>query len=47
MGDEIDGQSQVAEPPRATDAVQVGLRRLGEVKIDDYIHRLDVNAPRQ
>lgn len=44
VGDQINGQSEVPEPSRAANAVQVGLRGLGEVEIDDHIHRLDIDA---
>lgn len=44
VGDEVDGQAKVAEPPGAAHAVQVGLGALGEVKVDDHIHGLDVDA---
>lgn len=45
VGDEIDGQAQVAKPAGATHSVQVGLGVLGEVKIDDHVDGLDVDAP--
>jgi len=44
VGDEIDGQAQVAEAARATDAMQVGLGVLGKVKIDDDVHGLNVDT---
>lgn len=47
VGDEVHGQTQVAEPARAADAVQVGLRVLREVEVDDDVHRLNVNATRE
>ena len=45
MGDEVDGETQVTEPSRAADTVEVGLRGLGEVKVDDHVHCLDINPP--
>ena len=42
--DEVDGKPQMAKTARAAYSMEVGLRRLGEVKVDDYIHSLDVNA---
>ena len=45
MCDEVDGQAEVAESAGPADSVQVGLGRLGEVKVDDHVHRLDVDAP--
>ena len=45
--DEVDGQAQVAVAAGAPDAVQVGLRGLGEVKVDDHVDRLDVYASRE
>jgi len=44
VGDEIDGQAQVAEAARATDTMQVGLGVLGKVKIDDDVHGLNVDT---
>ena len=37
----------MAEPPRPADAVQVRLRVFGEVKVDDDVDGLDVDAPRE
>ena len=42
--DEVDGQAQVAEATRATDAVEVGLATLGEIEVDDDVDGRDVNA---
>jgi hypothetical protein len=45
VGDEVDGQTQVAETTGAAHAVQVGLRVFGEVKVDDHVDGLDVDSP--
>ncbi len=37
----------MAETTRATDSVEVGLSRRWEVKVDDYVHSLDVNPTGQ
>ena len=37
----------MAEAARAADAVQVRLRRLGEVEVDDDVDGLDVDAARE
>ena len=42
--DEIDGDSQMTVATRTSDPVQVGLRHLGKVKVDNHIDSLDVNA---
>lgn len=42
--DEVDGQTQVPEAARATDAVKVSLCILGEVEVDHHVDRLDVNT---
>lgn len=42
--DQVDGQSEVAESARSTDSVEIGFGILGEVKVDDDIDGLDVNA---
>ena len=47
VGDEVDRQAQVAKAPRAADAVQVRLRRLGEVEVDDDVDGLDIDAARE
>uniref|UniRef100_A0A6B0UWV9 Putative secreted protein n=1 Tax=Ixodes ricinus TaxID=34613 RepID=A0A6B0UWV9_IXORI len=47
VGDQVDGDAQVAEAPGPADPVQVCLRHLGEVEVDHHIHRLDVYAPRE
>lgn len=44
VGDEVDGQTKVPEPPGAADAVQVRLGVLGEVEIDHHVDRLDVDT---
>ncbi len=47
VGYQVDSKPQVTEPARTTDPVKVGLTILGKVKIDDDIHRLNVNPPRE
>ena len=44
VGDQVDGQAQVAEAAGAPHAVQVRLRVLGEVEVDDHVHGLDVDT---
>ena len=44
MYDEVDCEPQVTETTGATYSVEVGLRCLGEVKVDDHVHSLNVNA---
>ena len=44
VGNEVDGDAHVAETAGATDAVEVGLRHLGEVEVDDHVHGLDVDT---
>ena len=44
VSDEVDGNAHVAETTGAADSVQVGLRHLGEVEVDDHVHGLDVNT---
>ena len=34
----------MTEPPRAANAVQIGLRVFGKIKVDHYIDRLDIDA---
>ena len=47
IGDQVDREPQMAEASRAADAMQVGLRALGEVKVDDHVHGLDVDSARE
>lgn len=47
VGDQVDGQAEVAKAAGAPDAVQVRLGVLGEVKVDDHVHRLDVDSARE
>lgn len=47
IGDEVDGQAEVAKAAGAAHAMQVGLAILGEVKVDDHVDALDVNAARE
>lgn len=44
VGDQVDGEAEMSETAGASDAVEVGLRVLGEVKVDDDIDGLDVDA---
>ena len=44
VGDEVDGNTQVAEAARAADSVQVCFRVLGEVKVDDNVDRLNIDT---
>ena len=41
---EVEGDTEVAEAAGPTDAVEVGLRHLGEVEVDDDIDCLDVDT---
>lgn len=47
IGDEVHCQPQVPKAAAAPNTVQVGLAVLGEVKVDDHIDTLDVNAARE
>ena len=47
VGDEVDGEPEVTETAGAADAMEIGLGGLGEVKVDDDVHRLDVDTSRQ
>ena len=42
--DEVDGEPEVSESPRAADAMEVGLGGLGEVEVYDDVHCLYVDA---
>ena len=47
VGDEVDGEAEVSEAAGAADTMEIGLGGLGEVKVDDDVHRLDVDTSRQ
>ena len=47
VSDEVDGEAEVTKPSGPPYPVQVGLGSLWEVKVDDHIDRLNVNASRQ
>lgn len=42
--DQINGQTKMAESPRATNAVQVSLAVLREIKVDHHIDSLDIDT---
>ena len=44
MCDEVDCKPKVTETTGATYSVEVGFRCLREVKVDDHVHSLNVNA---
>ena len=44
VSDQIDGNTKMAETTRATNSMQVSFGHLGEVKIDDHIHSLNVDT---
>ena len=41
FGDEVDGDTQMSEPSRSTDSVEVGLSILWEVEVYHHVHGLD------
>lgn len=45
IGDEVDGETEMAIPTATTNAMKVCLTVLGKVEIDHYVHGLDVNSP--
>lgn len=45
--DQVHRQSQVTKTPRPANAVKVRLSVLREVEVDDNVHALDVDAPRE
>ena len=44
LSNEIDGEAEVAETTRATNSMQVGLRVFGEIKVDNDVHRHDIDT---
>ena len=47
VGDQVDSDTKMSEATRATDTMQVSLGHLGEVKVDNHVHRLNVNSARE
>lgn len=41
---QVDGQSQMSETSRSTDAMEISLRILGKIEIDDHVHSLNVDT---
>jgi hypothetical protein len=46
LGDQVNGQSDLSVSTASSDPVQVGARLIWEVEIDDNVHSLHINAPR-
>lgn len=44
LGNEIHSKTQVPKTSRTTNTVQIGLTVLGKIKVDDNIHRLNVDT---
>lgn len=44
VGDEIDGETEMAKTTRATDTMEIGLRVFGKVKVDDDVDGLNVDT---
>jgi len=44
VGDEVNGDTQVAETSRSSDPVEVSLCHLWKVEVDDNVHSLNVNT---
>jgi len=47
VGYQIDGNSQVTESAGSSNSVQIRLRHLWKVEVDDNVDSLDVNSPRE
>lgn len=45
--DKIDCETQVSKATRSSNSVEVCFGVFGEVEIDDDVHGLDINAPRE
>jgi hypothetical protein len=45
--DEVDREPKVSKPSRPPNAVQVRLRVFGKIKVDDDVHRLDIDSARE
>jgi len=47
VGDEIDCEAEVSEATRTADPMQIRLRILGKIKVDDYVYGLNIDTSRQ
>jgi len=47
IGDEVDSDAEMSIATWSTDAMQVRLWMLWEVKVNDNIHSLDINTSRK
>lgn len=45
--DKVDGETQVSETTGSSNTVKVGFRVFREVKVDDDVYSLDINATRK
>ena len=41
---QVDGKTQMSEPTGTTDTVKIRFRVLGEIKVDDDVHGLNINT---
>ena len=44
VSDQVNCQTEVAEPSRSTNTVKVGLGILGEIEVDNNVHALNINT---
>ena len=44
LADKVDSQTQVTEPTRTTDSMQVSVRLPGEIEVDDHVDRDDIDT---
>ena len=44
LRDEVDRQTQMTEPARSSDSMQISFTELGEVEVDDHVDRYDVDT---
>lgn len=47
VGNEVDSKSEVAEPTRSANSMQVSLCSLRIVKVDNDVDSLDIDTPRE
>jgi len=47
VSNEIDSDTEMTKTTRPPNTVQVSLRHLWKVKVDDNIHSLDINSSRE
>ena len=47
FSDEVEGETEMTESTRTSDSVEIGVRAAWEVKVDNHVHRHDIDTTRE